>query len=740
MEKEGNEEKEDGMSFDFSKFKKKFKRDVSSGDDMTLNLSNVGSWLKNHKKVIIYVLLFSLLLFSAWLRFIPEEKYTGIYENSLSAMDPYWHYRHAGNVLDHGYVGDEIVCYNSLTKESIKNNGEACSNGFYLTYFDTMHNAPGGAPADQDFYAYFSAYSYKYIGKMFAPNFLTWHRWTPVFFGVLAVLGMFLLVKQFFGPIAGLASGFILCISPMFLTRTVTGFADTDAAVAFFTVFCFYFFVKAWDNTSLLYAVLGGITLGLFGIAWSAFKFVPFLMLCGVGFFFIYQLTLKFATGKKNVVNLVIEHFTLYWKKYLVFLLLLFIGLFIVATVIGIQRINFLSVVKTSTSLNVKEIYSVKTGDVVRNVYKTVAEMNPSNLREIFSRVHLAPVLLTLGFIVMLPFGLWKRLKEHLPHFILFSLWLAATLYMSLKATRFTIMLVLPVCIFAGISVAFAISQMKKKKPVISVIIALSLIILLFAVPNLPAVKGTQAGPSYYTTGKYTALQSGPSLGPNWFDFFKWAREETPKDAIFASWWDPGHAMTAVGERRSIADGSQHFGHVHDLAIAFTTTDETTALERLKKNEVSYFFTSTDLISKYGAISYLASGQGENYPMLRRSETKNTASGTVLIYPFGDMQVLVNLKEEGISATLRQGYNSQQIDRIFYYNQDQGYISDSNNENTIDAMLFLDPSFASAFFLPPQLENNMLTQLHLFNGQNLPHFEFVKNFGNEIKVFKVNYE
>ncbi|MFH1450652.1 MAG: hypothetical protein ABIF92_01580, partial [archaeon] len=144
-----NDEKKDGLSFDFSKFKKKLKRDKSADDDMAFDLSSVSKWLKGHKKVLIYSMLFLVLLFSAWLRFAPEEKYTGISENSLSAMDPYWHYRHANDVYEHGYVGDELVCYNSKTGDVIRNGGENCLKGYSSVAWDFMHDAPDGGQAAQ---------------------------------------------------------------------------------------------------------------------------------------------------------------------------------------------------------------------------------------------------------------------------------------------------------------------------------------------------------------------------------------------------------------------------------------------------------------------------------------------------------------------------------------------------------------------------------------------------------------
>jgi hypothetical protein len=74
--------------------------------------------------------------------------------------------------------------------------------------------------------------------------------------------------------------------------------------------------------------------------------------------------------------------------------------------------------------------------------------------------------------------------------------------------------------------------------------------------------------------------------------------------------------------------------------------------------------------------------------------------------------------------------------------------SDSTENNTLDALVYVYPEAnpytgeltnSIVYFLPPQLENNLLTRLQLLDGYGLEHFELVKNFGNQIKVYKVVY-
>ena len=36
----------------------------------------------------------------------------------------------------------------------------------------------------------------------------------------------------------------------------------------------------------------------------------------------------------------------------------------------------------------------------------------------------------------------------------------------------------------------------------------------------------------------------------------QWLRENTPKDAVIASWWDYGYWISTLGERKTLADNA----------------------------------------------------------------------------------------------------------------------------------------------------------------------------------------
>ncbi len=682
-------------------------------ESFALDLSSLIGKFTENKKLLVYVILILILILSAYLRMLPASH--GPY---LSAMDPYWHYRHAKEILDHGYPGTELKSINGK-----------------MVPWDSLHDAPFGEAARKEFYPYFIAYSYKYFGQFVTSSLMSWDGYTPVIFGVLAVFLMFLLVKQLFGDSAGLAASFMYSLSAPFMMRSVAGFADTDAPIAFFTLLTFFLFIRAWDRKSFVYAGAAGLSLGFFGTTWpEGYSFAPFLIIAATFFYFIGKIAYS-AYKKESVLKAIIED----WKKYTVLLIFLVIGLSMVAFIIGP---GFANIMRSVTGfIHIKAIQrSTDTGNI-RNVLLTVAEMNPPGAREIIARIHITILIFALIFPISLFFGLWKKLEKFKYHLLFFTLWLLSTLYSSITAGRFIEMLVVPLSVFVGLVIADLISRIDLKKPLSAITIAVFLLFTLFMLPNIPAsAQSSTLGPPYFQTAVQIARQSGPSIGQNWLNLFEWMRTQTNKTDIMASWWDPGHAVTALGERPVVADGSQNYVHVHDLAVAFTTDNESLAVKMLKKYNVSYFFTSSDLIGKYGAISFLASGYGENYLTIPLSDVKQTGEGMLLIYSLGKGQsIIIDLKSNNISASFRQGYQSRPISKIYYFVNNTGYQVTEPGNNTINAMLYVLPDYKTVIFLPPKLENNMLTRLQLFDGAGLSHFKLVKNFGGQIKVYKVNY-
>ncbi len=456
--------------------------------------------------------------------------------------------------------------------------------------------------------------------------------------------------------------------------------------------------------------------------------------------------------------------FKLFWedeaRNLEIFAVFLIVGFGIVGIIIGNWTANLLRSVESFLTLRVAQRAPSISGTDIRNVFLTVAEFNPAAPRTIFFSVHIAPILIAIMSLFLIPFGLLKKIKQHSFFVAFLLLWLVSTYYASLNGNRFIQTFSIPVAILAGIFAGAYDYYNRGNKEQLKLILKYGplvlMLIVLLLLPNISAVKGQpQFGSPYIPSSFGLANAAGGGEGENWRAFFKWTRENTPEDAIFASWWDPGHAFTALAERPAVADGSQNHKHVHDLAIMFTTNNITEAVELMKKYDISYFYTSTDLISKYGAISFLASGTGENYQLLTvdTSQVVESGNSVTVPYPFtiqtpqGDVptSVVLTLKgsnySEGSASWVIGNNPPRKIARVFYYNpQGLGYYREETSNDTIDMLLYVNPGYGNAFLLPPHIERNTLTKLHLFNGETAKeNFELVNDFNGEIKVFRVKY-
>ncbi|MFM8659577.1 MAG: peptidylprolyl isomerase, partial [Candidatus Nitrosotenuis sp.] len=61
----------------------------------------------------------------------------------------------------------------------------------------------------------------------------------------------------------------------------------------------------------------------------------------------------------------------------------------------------------------------------------------------------------------------------------------------------------------------------------------------------------------------------------DWLDAMVWLKENTPSDAVIASWWDYGYWISTLGERKSLADNSTLIdSRIQRIAQAFMSTPD----------------------------------------------------------------------------------------------------------------------------------------------------------------------
>jgi dolichyl-diphosphooligosaccharide--protein glycosyltransferase len=75
-----------------------------------------------------------------------------------------------------------------------------------------------------------------------------------------------------------------------------------------------------------------------------------------------------------------------------------------------------------------------------------------------------------------------------------------------------------------------------------------------------------------------TILNSGSHFNTStndWSDAMQWLRENTPEDAVIASWWDYGYWISTLAERKTLADNSTLLDwQIRKIAATYMSTPE----------------------------------------------------------------------------------------------------------------------------------------------------------------------
>ncbi len=104
-----------------------------------------------------------------------------------------------------------------------------------------------------------------------------------------------------------------------------------------------------------------------------------------------------------------------------------------------------------------------------------------------------------------------------------------------------------------------------------------------------------------------------PVLNPQWVAAMDWVKQNTPKDAVFAHWWDYGYYLQTAGERATITDGGNvilPWNHFMGRNV-LTGKSEEEALTFLKTHNATHLLIVKEEVGKYPAFSSI--GADENY-------------------------------------------------------------------------------------------------------------------------------
>lgn len=118
---------------------------------------------------------------------------------------------------------------------------------------------------------------------------------------------------------------------------------------------------------------------------------------------------------------------------------------------------------------------------------------------------------------------------------------------------------------------------------------------------------------NYFRVSYSIAKTSQPLISQSWRQALDWMKNNLPKDAVVASWWDYGSWINTLAERATIVDEDHYVPYwIYLMArhVMFGQT-EMEALEFLKSHGATHLMISADEIASLPVISTL--GSDENF-------------------------------------------------------------------------------------------------------------------------------
>ena len=431
--------------------------------------------------------------------------------------------------------------------------------------------------------------------------------WFPVVIASLTTVIVFALVRTIGGTTAGFLASLFFAISPVLIIRGSVGWFKSEPLGLFYGLLAVYLLLSGLKSDkgkiSVAKIVGAGILLA-FGIAsWGGIQF--FILPIGILF-----LALPFLRKDSKFIILTSIIFTSLFllvtasfeKTGIAFVsglngfFLIGCTAFLVACTV-IRRIFTKSQLRISLALLggtiISGIVIVSSGAVNLPTFRYLNAANPFLLTSdmlIDSVSEHATTSLDISFyflsilMVFAGIGAWLLFQKKVNRYFKIKSEMAAFaliigfvgVYFSSAFVRLEVFGSISIIILASIGVSILISRILQQKPT-SAVIKISFLAGIVILLIIPMVYPEKLNWSTNNEGiPNSLLHSGSKfdLSTNdWPEAMKWVKENTPKDAVIASWWDYGYWISTLGERTTLADNATLMDwQIRKIASTFFST------------------------------------------------------------------------------------------------------------------------------------------------------------------------
>jgi asparagine N-glycosylation enzyme membrane subunit Stt3 len=681
--------------------------------------------IKMEKKYWILILL-AIFIFSLWIRSF------NIVPDRVLSFDPTFQYRFTKYIVDWGHLPlwDELTYYVGRQGDII-----VSPLMIYLTAF--IHNI---------------------LTKNFGLSLLTTASYMSAIYGALIVIPAFFLVKRLAGIKAGLLGAFLIGTAPQILIRTFGSSYDTDQMALFFLILNLYLGLRflqkktipnfCWMTIGMIAATLG----------W-ALSIYSFLLIIGSSITYLLLQTFLIESENRNITKK-IKKSLIEYKNELIGL----IGVFSVSTLLGyILKIDLLK--------NIMVIIGFASKPEKWIVNISIAELQPFNIFNLngwmmatgrfITGDKLIDTIITITIISFTLIGLFYNYKKDNRKLSFIVTLFFLGIYTTFRGIRFTEFSSILFLIIIASGFGYLLKSLNKDKLLKGLALGIG---ILFAFSAMSM--GIQYGQSL-----------GPDINYNWDSTWEFLRTQTPEDSIVGTWWDPGHMIAALAERRNFADGAHCDNsclftindRITDLGAIMAISNEHDSLELIKKYKGTsskvYWIVSDDLISKYQWLQYFGTGCDATtdptcqlYQLIPQQQALQNENNDIIVRIYSNIIIVnngyVNIpiytqNNEGFvfGDILSYDHNGEitslQVpeSQITALTKSVEPIMDQLDIKMSDKMIpttiWLSKDMTYVVMIPDTLKNTIFTKMFFLEGQGLQNFKQV--FRNEqVKIYEIN--
>ncbi|MCX8204271.1 MAG: glycosyltransferase family 39 protein [Candidatus Nezhaarchaeota archaeon] len=490
-------------------------------------------------------------------------------------------------------------------------------------------------------------------------DLMTTCAFLPALLGSLTVVLIYRLGREIYEKAAGLYAAIFLAFDAAYLSRTLFGFFDDESLGILAFVCALIFYVRALKKSrALVDATIAGLFLGYMASTWGAAAYAINLLALHA----IVVALMHFILGSTEVLSqrlLVAYSITMSITLFIASLIPRHGPGFIVSglSFLPLITIALLLVIKT-VSMLVEDLDRVKRAALVALMLMvTVGGLAvlwslgylaaPERYLSVLVPAIRSPLVASVAEHQAIPWlhffldhqlvlplsivGLYFVIRRGSEIDLLMALAMLTLAYGASSMARLLVPLAPVLCTLAGVGFSRVVKSLAsrvvaeersggKRRALIGLSkkwAGLVLIVLTVTFTPLLSPVVSPITNSYYNivtraSQPQIILTSNFATGtlvPDWVNTLAWMRENLPRDAVIACWWDYGYHITVMTERASTCDNAAiNVYRIAKVARAFLS-NETVALELFKEMEVTHVVVFGYVVPyiRFGMLEFYAS-------------------------------------------------------------------------------------------------------------------------------------